>query len=106
MLQQQRLAIVKGGYPSIRHNKLRDLTVRLLTETCSGIAIEPTLQPVSSERLRGASANMQDGVYLDIVARMARAFFDVRVFNPFVPSNSVQHLNHQLSARELEKAPL
>ena len=83
----------KGGYPSIRHNEIRDLTAHLLTEICSGVAIEPTLQPLSSEQLTRATANTQDGARLDIVANgfwggtYERAFFDVRVFNPFAPSN-------------------
>ena len=34
-----------GGYPSIRHNELRDITATLLTEVCHGVGIEPCLQP-------------------------------------------------------------
>ena len=55
--------------------------------------MEPSLQPVTSESLNGASANRQEGARLDIVASgfwgstFERAFFDVRVFNPFAPSN-------------------
>ena len=87
------LSCPKGGYPSIRHNEIRDLTAHLLTEICSGVAIEPTLQPLSSEQLTKATANTQDGARLDIVANgfwggtYERAFLDVRVFNPFAPSN-------------------
>ena len=55
------LSCPKGGYPSIRHNELRDLTANLLTEICRGVAIEPTLQPITSERLRGSTANTKDG---------------------------------------------
>lgn len=90
---QHALSCPKGGFPSITHNEVRDLTANILTETCSGVATEPTLQPVSSERLRGACANTQDGACLDIVANgfwggtFERAFFDVRVFNPIAPSN-------------------
>ena len=90
---QHVLSCPKGGYPSIRHNEIRDLTANLLTETCHGVAIEPTLQSVSSEQLNGATANSQVGARLDIVANgfwgdtFERAFFDVRVSNPFAPSN-------------------
>ena len=90
---QHALSCPKGGYPSIRHNELRDLTASLLTETCHDVAVEPSLQPVTTERLIGASANTQDGARSDIVASgfwggtFERAFFDVRVFNPFAPSN-------------------
>ena len=90
---QHVLSCPKGGYPSIRHNELRDITASLLTEICHGVAVEPSLQPVTSENFRNASANTQDGARLDIVANgfwggtFERAFFDVRVFNPFAPSN-------------------
>ena len=40
------LSCPKGGFPSIRHNEIRDLTANLLTEVCN-ICIEPSLQPTS-----------------------------------------------------------
>ena len=82
-----------GGYPSIRHNEIRDLTADLLSVVCHGVSTEPHLQPVDGEVLRGASANNSDGARLDISAsgfwggRFERAFFDVRVFNPHAPTN-------------------
>ena len=89
---QHALSCPKGGFPSIRHNELRDLTASLLKKTCHGVATEPSLQPITSETFRMASVNKQDGARLDIVANgwggaYERAFFDVRVFNPFAPSN-------------------
>ena len=83
----------KGGYPTIRHNELRDFTASLLTKTCYSVAIEPSLLPLTSETLNGASLNKQDGARLDIMAnvfwgsRYEKAFFDVKVFNPYAPSN-------------------
>ena len=82
-----------GGYPSIRHNEIRDLTAELLTEVCHFVSIEPHLQSAEGEAFRGASANSNDGAHLDIAVngfwggRLKRAFFDVRVFNPHAPSN-------------------
>ena len=90
---QHALSCPKGGFPSIRHNELRDFTASLLKETCNGVATEPSLQPITSETFQTASVNKQDGARLDIVANgfgggvYERAFFDVRVFNPFAPSN-------------------
>ena len=40
-----------GGFPSIRHNELHDITAQLLTETCHGVGIEPPLQPLGGEQL-------------------------------------------------------
>jgi len=36
----------KGGFPTIRHNELRDMTANLLTEVCHNVATEPHLQPL------------------------------------------------------------
>ena len=36
----------KGGFPSIRHNEVRDLTATLLTEVCHDVCVEPDLQPL------------------------------------------------------------
>ena len=96
---QHVLSCPKGEYPSICHNELRDFTASLLSETCHKVAIEPSLQPITSEMFRHATTNTQDGARLDIVANgvwgtpFERAFFDVRVFNPLAPSNRHQTTN-------------
>jgi hypothetical protein len=41
------LSCAKGGFPSIRHNEIRDLTATLLTEVCHDVSVEPGLQPIS-----------------------------------------------------------
>ena len=87
------LSCPKGGFPSIRHNEIRDLTATLLTEVCHDVCTEPGLQPISNEILTGATANTQDGARLDIAVNgfwggtYERTFLDVRVFNPHAPSN-------------------
>ena len=106
------LSCPKGGFPSIRHNEVRDLTANLLTEVCSDVCIEPDLQPVEGEVLSGSSSNTQDGARLDIAAngfwggRFERTFFDVRVFNTHAPSNrnSRCYRKHELEKkRQYEK---
>ena len=70
-----------GGFPSICHNELRNLTAELLSEVCSDVGIEPTLQPLDSKPLWYATGNREDGARLDVVARdfwgpnRQRAFF-------------------------------
>ena len=92
------LSCPKGGLPSIRHNEIRDLTAKLLTEVCSQVATEPELQPVFQEEFSLSTANAQDGTRLDIVmngfweGRFECAFVDIRVFNPFAPSNNTSSL--------------
>ena len=82
-----------GGFPSLRHNEIRDITAGLLTEVCSNAEIEPSLQPLLCESFTYGSANIQDDAHLDIEAcgfwgeRHQSTFFDVRVFNPHAPTN-------------------
>ena len=98
-----------GGFPSIRHNEVRDLTASLLSEVCSDVGVEPTLQPLDGEPLQFATANSEDGARLDVVARdfwgrnRQRAFFDVRVFNPFACSYFRSQLSRCYQLHEREK---
>ena len=86
-----------GGFPTIRHNEIRDITASLLTEVCSNVATEPALQPLSGESMAARTANTDDGARVDIRARgfwngMQDAFFDVRVFYPNASSYRSQSL--------------
>ena len=60
------LSCSKGGFPSIRHNEVRDLTAELLSEVCHAVEIEPHLQPIDDETFQLKTANVQDGARLDI----------------------------------------
>ena len=51
----------KGGFPTIRHNEVRDLTADLLTEVCHDVEIEPRLQELTGEHLSLRTANMYRG---------------------------------------------
>jgi len=58
-----------GGFPTIRHNEIRDLTAALLTEVCHDVAIEPCLQPLNGENFSHHTANVEDGARADVKAR-------------------------------------
>ena len=58
-----------GGFPTIRHNEIRDIIATLLTEVCNNVTTEPSLQPLSGERMTACSANTEDGARVDIRAR-------------------------------------
>ena len=60
------LSCPKGGFPSIRHNKVHDLTATLLTDVCHDVKVEPDLQPLKNEAFHHKTANIQDGARLDI----------------------------------------
>ena len=80
------LSCPTGGFPSIRHNEVRDITASLMSEVCHSVSIEPHLQPLSGERMSYSTSNTETGARLDVSAygfwggRFERAFFDVRVF--------------------------
>lgn len=87
------LSCPRGAFPIICHNEIRDLTASLLTEVCHDVRIEPELQPIESDSTFNNTANTSQGARLDIEVsgfwggRFERSFIDVRVFNPFAPSN-------------------
>ena len=107
--------VLKVVFPSIRHNQVRDLTTKLLTDLCHDLSIEPHLQPITGETFTHASANIQDGAHLDVAVRgfwgshFEMAFFDVKVFNPQAPSNmrsqlsSCYHLHENAKKRVYEQ---
>ena len=99
-----------GGFPTIRHNKIRDLTASLLTEVCSNMAIEPHLQPLSGETFRLALTNGDDSMYAQEAIGMLAwsscldAFFDLKcIFHPNKPSNHSKTLPAMYKKREDEK---
>ena len=66
----------------------------MLEEVTSDVKVEPALQPLSGEEIKG---NQTDEARSDISAwrfwiRRQRAFFDIRVFDP----NAQRHLNKTL----------
>ena len=93
----------------MRHNEIRDITAALSSEVCNSVTIEPHLQPISGEQLSGASANSQDGARLDVAmnglwgGRYEKSFLDIRVFNPFAPSNRHTNLSTCYRKHENEK---
>ncbi len=58
-----------GGFPSLHHNKIRDVTADLLNEICHNVSTELELQPLSGESLILRTANSQDGARLDVKAQ-------------------------------------
>ena len=71
--------------------------------------MEPYLQPLAGEQLSGASANSQDCARLDVAmnglwgGRYEKTSLDIRVFNPFAPSNCHSNLSTCYCKHENEK---
>ena len=62
----------KGGFVSIRHNDLCDLTARIVSEVCKDTEIGPNILPLSEEELHGRTTNRLNEARLDIRARRFR----------------------------------
>ena len=97
-----------GAFPIHCHNEIRDLTAELLTQVCHNVCLEPSLQKLDNEYFQLRTANTDDNARLDISAdgfweRSERAFFDVRVFNPFAPTNLKHQLGSCYHLHEMEK---
>ena len=103
------LSCPRGGFPSIRHNELRDITAEMMKEVCHSVGTEPHLQPVTEEQLSHRTANREDGARLDVAATnfwgrdRQRAYFDIRVFNPFAPTHRTSTLSQCYKRQEREK---
>ena len=94
----------KGGFITIRHNDLHDLTANLLTDIWRDVDIEPQLLPVTGETFENGTANTSNEARVDIKSRGfwvigQEAFFDVRVFDP----NANRYLNKALPQCYIQK---
>jgi len=98
-----------GGFPSIHHNEVCDLSASLPSEVCCDVGVESALQLLDHEPLHYGTANQEDGARVNVVARdfwgqnRQRAFFDIREFNPFVRSYSRLPLSRCYRVHEQEK---
>ena len=105
---QHALQCAKGGFVTLRHNKIRNITANLLKEVCKDVRVEPTLQPLSGESFTSKQSNDSDNARADVCARSfwltgQVAFFDVRVFNPNAKRYVNQELNKTYEMNEKEK---
>jgi len=98
-----------GGFPTVRHNELRDLTASLLSKVCHDVCVEPPLQPLTGESLSFSTANTEAGARLDVKVRgfwglrQQEAYFDVRVFHPTAASTRSLQLDSCSKRHEQEK---
>ena len=107
------LSCSNGGFPSLRHNEIHDMTAEMMSTITSGVGVEPELQPLSLQPLSGEvlthkTANKQDGAHLDVVSmgfweRLQAAFFDVRVINPLAATNRNLSLESLYKKNKREK---
>ena len=81
------LNCLKEGFPTLRHNEVRDPTESLLSEVCHDVRVEPHLQPLTGETMRHRIANTDAEARSDIStcgfcgSRFEKVFMDVCIFN-------------------------
>ena len=85
--ERHAMSCQKGGFLSIQHNEIRDITSSLLIKVCSDVTTEPLLQPLQGKEFNNKTAKVEQEVRVDISARGfwnrgQKSFFDIRVFNP------------------------
>ena len=96
----------KGGYVSMRHDRIRDLEASMLKEVCKDVKVEPDLLPIGN--LTVNSANVAERARLDVSAvgiwsRMERTFLDVRILHPNSPSYQGKSIEKLYDEHEREK---
>ena len=97
-----------GGYPTARHNEVRDVLAEALKDAVQEIRVEPPLLPMTGEDLPGRTVNRASEARLDIAAtgfwtRQQPAFFDIRVTHPKAGITSRKEAQNQLAAHEAAK---
>ena len=108
MSHDHALSCPTGGYPSARHNEIRDILSDTLQSIAHDVEIEPVPLPFEGENLPGRTANRSTAARLDIRARsfwtrQQDAFFDVRVTNPKAHLHSASEVQHHLLSHEQQK---
>ena len=102
------MTCASGGYPSARHDEVRDVLAEALKEVSRDVETEPILLAYEDENLAGRSANRAPDARLDIRARgfwtrQQDAFFDVRITHPKASLLSRREVLRQLKGNEREK---
>ena len=99
-----------GGFPSIHHNQIQDVTAQLLSEVCTNVEVEVPLQPLTTDILPHRTVNVEVNVLrLDVKVqgfwRSDRqcSYFYGRVFNPQTPTNRTQSIAVSYRRHEKEK---
>ena len=91
------------GYPTIRHNELKDFTTKIMSEVCHDVRLEPHLQPLTGESFTLATANTEDAARLNISALGVWGNWYQCVFNLNALSYHKLQLSSPYQRQEREK---
>ena len=99
------LSCPKGGFVFHRHNDLRDITAKALSEVCHDVQVEPPLQALNGETPSLRSSITSDEARLDVRARSfwnegQDAVFDMRISIPLRQVIKTFPFGHSFSSRK------
>ena len=103
------LSCKKGGYVSMRHNKVRDLEAELMREVGKNVQIEPELLRIENDHtILLPSTNTKDKARLDVSGvgvwgAHEKTFLDIRIMHPICPSYINKPIKKVYEAHEKEK---
>ena len=105
---QHAISCKKGGFVTLRHNEVRDITTSLLNEVCKDVRKEPPLIQLTGETFEQRTANTSDEARLDVSAlgfwtTGQRVFCDIRVFDHNAQRYGNTELKKCFSKNEEEK---
>ena len=101
------LSYKKGGFITLRHNEVQDITSEVLDEVCIDVRKEPILQEVNNEDPPLEANKSKEARFhvsiLNFWTTVRQAFFDVRVFTLFTQRHSKMAVEKCFRANENEK---
>ena len=105
---QHAMSCKKGGFITMRHNDLRDMTADLLSEVCKDVEVEPVLHKLTGEEFKRKSVKREDESRLDISVKGfwvkgQKNFVDIRVFDPSAVRYKNQSIKRSYVSNEMEK---
>ena len=108
---QHALQFKKGGFITIHHNQIQNITAKLSKEVCKYICVEHHLQRLTGETLLSSTLT-ENKVDLDICARdfwqtdRSATFFDASFFSPNTKRYANQDISKIFELNEKEKKRL
>ena len=102
---QRALSCKKGGFVSLRHNLVRNITSSLLNEVCKDVQVEPQLQPLTGESFAPSTATGNE-VRLDVCAHGFWQAGQMAFLNPNARRYAKQELSKTYQLNEKGKKRL
>ena len=100
------LSCKKGGYVSMRHNRVRDLEATLMKEVCHNVQVEPELLPIDNDVPRPGNSKQKarlDVAGVGVWGAYEKTFLDIRIMHPNAPTYANKPIEEVYVLHEKEK---